>query len=482
MAQSNLASDKRRPGTFHYFDDTSGSRSLIPIERSVALVGVKSSAGTATVNVPLQVFNESEGAAAGGQGSEIDMMVRAAFAAMRSLAASIRGSACKVFVVPLTAPSGVQATRTFTVTGTATANGDLVIRIAGRTIRAPVKSGDVQNTVAANLKTAIDAYLTTLPVTVGVSTNVVTTTHVTNGVNGNDVKVEVVSTVGGVTVVAANAVAGTGVASIVTALDSLGAKDYLAVALGGHLAQEVTDAGTHLDAMWLAAKKRYRHVFIGETGTLATATTLASGGNRKDIVIGSFEQSPSLPSEFAAMLGVMSQVRERPSYNYDGTILPLYAPADTYIYDDSEVETALAGGVTPLTVTTDTGSPRVERLVTTKTTVSSIRFENLLDYSHSATVAYYARQLDARLVRAIQGQNVDSEFLKDLKDIAFEVLKQGEDLGDLHHVDDHVAELIVEAHPTIPSRVLLEFPQSVVPSAHQIDVTHRLFVEGAVAA
>ena len=34
---SNLPSDKRRPGTFHTFDDTSGARGLIPIQRSIAL-------------------------------------------------------------------------------------------------------------------------------------------------------------------------------------------------------------------------------------------------------------------------------------------------------------------------------------------------------------------------------------------------------------------------------------------------------------
>jgi phage tail sheath gpL-like len=389
------------------------------------------------------------------------------------------GVGIKLWLVPLAAPGGGTAnTRTLTVTGTATANGDLVIRIAGRTIRVPVKSGDVLGTVATSIKAAADQYLSDLPYTFGVSSGVVTATATHAGVNHNAAIVEVVSSVAGTSVAAAVGVAGAGVSSIVTALDNLGARDYLGIALGNHLSQDLTDLGTHLDAMWAASKKRYRHAFLGETGTLGTATTLAAAANRKDILIEAMEASPSLPGEIAAACAVMAQSKDRPSYNYDGTELPLYAPADASVFDDAEIESALSGGVTPLSVT-DGGGVRVERLVTTKTLVSSIRFENLLDYANSATVAYYARQLDARLSRAIQGQNVDEDFLKDLRDIAYDVLKQGEALGDLHHVDDHAAEIVVAAHPSIPSRVLLEFPQSVVPNAHQIDVTHRMFIEGA---
>jgi phage tail sheath gpL-like len=315
MAQSNLASDKRRPGTFHYFDDTSGSRSLIPIDKSLALVGIKSSAGTATANVPIQAFNESEAETYAGKGSELSLMARMAFATMRK-----RGVGMKLWLVPLAAAGGGTAnTRTLTVTGTATANGDAVIRIAGRTFRVPIKVGDVQNTVAASIKVAIDPSLSDIPFTVGVATNVATLTAVHAGVNHNAAIVEVVSAPAGTSIAAAVGVAGAGVSSIVTALDALGSRDYLGLALGNHLAQDITDLGTHLDAMWAASKKRYRHAFLGETGTLGTATTLATAANRKDIVIAAMEASPSLPGEIAAAVAVMAQSKDRPSYNYDGT-------------------------------------------------------------------------------------------------------------------------------------------------------------------
>ncbi len=470
---SNIPSDKRRPGTFVTFDDTSGARGLIPITRATALVGMKTSAGTLAVHTPLQVFNEAEASAAGGVGSELHLMAVKAFEAMRKLGTSVQLWLCAV-----AAPSSAAATRTFTFSGTATASGDVKLKVAGRLISVPVTSGQSNTTVAAAADAAIATLEPVLPVTAGVSSGVVTTTHRSHGVNGNDVDAEVVSTVAGITVVAADAVAGTGVASLVSALDALGSRDYLTIAVANHLAQDVTDILSHMDSMWAAGKKRWRHAFMGETGTLSTATTLASAANRKELIIGSYEGSPSLPSEIAAELAVLAISKERPSYNYDGTELTLYPPADATVYLDSEVETAILGGVTPLT-TTDTGAAKLERLVTTKATLSSAAFEPLRDYANSATTAYVARQVDAKATRAMRGKNADERLMNSVRDLAYATLKDIEALGDIHHVDDHKDEILVGAHPSIPTRILLEVPVSPTPNAHQMDTTVRMFVEGA---
>lgn len=476
MAKSNIPTDKRRPGSFITFDDTSGARGLTPITRSVCVIGMKATAGTWTLNQPVQVFNEAEADAGGLAGSEIALMCRAALKTFRKL-----GTAAQLWAVPIVEPSGTAATRTFTVAGTATAAGDVLVLIAGRLLRVPVKTSDSANTVAASIKAQIDilAAAGDLPGTGTVSTNVATFTYRHLGVNGADLKVAVVSSVPGITVTPATGVAGSGVAAITSALDALGSRDYLAIAIANHAAQDVTDLGTHADAMWAAARKRFRHLFLAETGTLGTATTLASPANRKELIVLGFEAGRNLPCEIAASVAAMTQTKERPSYNWDGTELPLY-PTTTpdLVFDDSEIETALLGGVTPLSVS-DTGAVRVERLITTKATQAGAPFEALRDYQASATSAYYARQVDAKFARALQGANLDAELLRDLKGLAYAVLKDGERLGDLHHVDDHAAELLVEAHPQVPSRALSEIPVSVVPNAHQTDATIRFFSEAA---
>ncbi len=476
MPTSNIPSDKRRPGTFLTFDFTSGAHGLTPVQRSVALIGMKHSSGTATVNTPVQVANELEANTYFGAGSELALMVRAALATVRKLGAS----GPQIWCVPIAEPAGTTATRTFTVTGPATASGNAELRVAGRTVLVPIKSGDSANTIAAAIDAAMDTLIAKgeLPGTVGSATNVATFSYRHVGINGADLKASVVSTPAGVSIVAAVGVAGSGVADIQPALDVLGSRDYLAVAIANHAAQDVTDLGEHMDAMWASSKKRWRHAFLAETGSLATATTLASSPNRPEIVVVSFEQGRNLPGEIAAAIATMTQCRERPSYNWDGTELSLYPTDDSYVYEDAEVETALAGGVTPLTLT-DAGNVRLERLITTKATLSGAAFENLRDYQVTATMAYYARQIDAKVAPALQGANADSTLEKKLHDITYAVLKRGEELGDLHHVDDHAAEILVAAHEDIPTRLLIEVPASVVPNAHQADTTMRLYVEAA---
>jgi phage tail sheath gpL-like len=478
MAKSNIPTDKRRPGTFFTFDDVSGARGLTPITRSLCVIGMKASTGTWTVNQPIQVFNEAEADLGGAGGSEIALMCRAALKTFRK-----RGAAAQLFACPIAEPAGTAATRTFTVAGTATAAGDLIVLIAGRTLRVPVKLADSANTIAASIKSAIDILAATgdLPGTGSVATNVATFTYRHLGANGADLKVAVVSSVPGVTVTAATGVAGSGVASITPALDALGSRDYLAIAIANHAAQDVTDLGAHADAMWAAARKRYRHLFLAETGTLGTSTTLASPANRKELLVLGLEGGRNLPCEIAATVAAMTQTKERPSYNWDGTELPLYPPVTPdLVFDDAEVETAILGGVTPLTVA-DSGAVRIERLVTTKATQAGAAFESLRDYASSATAAYYARQVDAKFARALEGANLDGELLRDLKGLAYATLKDGERIGDLHHVDDHAAELVVVAHDQVPSRALTEIPVSVVPNAHQVDATIRFFSEAAAA-
>ena len=89
------------------------------------------------------------------------------------------------------AGGSVAATFTITVTGTATENGSVFLYIAGRRIVVPVVSGDVQNTIAASINTAIAAseFASELPVTAGVVANVVTLTARNGGTQGNAIDV-----------------------------------------------------------------------------------------------------------------------------------------------------------------------------------------------------------------------------------------------------------------------------------------------------
>ncbi len=487
MSLGNLPLDVRRPGSFMYMDDISSARGLLAAGRSVVLVGVKHSSGVAVLNTPIQVRSEAEGDIAFGTGSELALMVRMAFKTFRKLGvAPWNGSPAAVWCVPIADPAGTAATYTFTAAGTATAAGTEIVRVAGREIHVAVASGATAATVAAAIEAQLDLRAPDLPVTAGVSGAVVTGTFRHTGVNGNGLDWVTVQNVPGITVTAAVGVTGAGAADVQPALDALLAGDYKAIALANHAAQDLVDLGEHMDEMWGPSTKRYRFGFIAETGTLGTATTLAGTPNRKELLVGSFEGGYNTEAEIAAFLAAATQTREGPLLNLNDIEGPLYGTAEASNYLDSELETAIVGGVTPLKMT-PTGAVKIVRLVTTKQTQGGLAFENLRDFAVPNTMAYTALQVDAVVLRTLQGaqfeqRGIDAELIRDVKAAVYNVLKDIERLGAIHNVDAHAGEIVVQAHPDVPTRLVIEAPVPVVPLAHQADTTLRLFVEAPQAA
>lgn len=475
MTQSNIPSDLRQPGSYMTLDFESGPIGLVSIGRAIVLIGAKTSAGAGVVAEPVLAQSAAECRAIAGKTSILSLMGAKVFEVFKRL-----GGAAQVYLVCVADPAGTAAAFTFTASGTATEAGDTVFKIAGRTLRASTSDGAAAATVASAVKAAIDANGIDLPGGAGAVVGAVCTfTAGVTGVNGNGIALEVISTPAGITVTPTQSVTGVGVIDITAALDSLGTREYQSIAISNNLAADATDLAAHLDEMWGAGAKKFRHAFIGSRSSLGTATTVASGADAKHIVQASMEGAGSLPGEIAAAVAAMRLTKEQPSYNYDGTELPLYVPSDSDAYTDSEVETALAGGVTPLTKT-DAGMAKMERLVTTQTTDSAGNpFENLLDLSNSWTLAYYGKQADIAVARAIQGQSLDSALLRSLRGIVYRILLLGQEAGDLHNVEAHAGEIQVVAHPSIPTRVLIDIPCAVVPNAHQADTTMRLIVEGA---
>jgi len=483
----NLPLDVRRPGTFNYFDDTSGARGqLAALDRSMAIIAMGD--GVASFDTPIQVGNEAEADLAAGTGSELALLARAAFRTFRKAAgAPVRGSAPPLWLVPVEAPSGgTKRTVTVTFTGPASAGGEEIVRIAGREIRVLVADEDSATTIAAAFKAVCDRRAYELPVTCAVAAGVATLSYRHKSVNGDDLVVEAVGQpVAGTTVVVANGVSGAGVADYEDGLAALLAREYGAIALANHAAADVVDVGAHLDEAWAPDVKKYRHVFLGETGTLSTATGLAddTDANRKELVIVSFEGGWGLPGEYATAVAAMVQTKSKPNCNWDNIELPVPPCADADNYISSELEAAILGGVTALQLT-PTGGVKIVRLVTTKATENSLPFEPLRDLAVSKTQAYYAKQIDIAMARIMSDpeRGADADLDKDLRSAAIEILLKGQEVRDLHNVEAHLAEVQVYSHPEAPTRKVAEIPESVVPNCHQLDSTFRLFVEAPLAA
>lgn len=471
----SIPSTTRKPGLFHEFDLLSGARGLVPLAARVLGIGVKSSGGTATANEAEQIFDEQQADALFGVGSEAALMARKALEVTRR-----KGISPEIWMAGIADPAGTAAAFTITVTGTAADAGDIVFRVAGRTLRAGVSSGDSANTVAAAIEDAIDeaSEAGILPVTAAVVTNVVTLTAVNTGVNGNDINVTV-EDVGltALTVTPVQSVVGVGVALPATALADSLSRYYLVKVLANHASADITTLDTHQDSAWAPAEKRWNHAMIALTESLSTANTRAAAANSERIDVISYEESPSLPGEIAIAVGTAVALRSLPNYNWDGDELPLFAPPDSFVYTSTEIETALAAGSTPLVPNEARDATQIVRLITTKTLEGGSPFENAKDLATINGLIFTTRQLDAKFAQQFQAVNKSIQVLKRMRSVAYQVLKDLEDLGVTQNVDALFPQLLVETDAVVATRAVVAVPESIIPNLHQIILKHILFVE-----
>jgi phage tail sheath gpL-like len=173
----------------------SSVNSILPVPQRVLFIGQKTSAGSATSGALTQNIPND--------GSEDDL-----FGENSMLAAMVRNFKLINQVTQIDAialsdnGSGVAATGTIVLSGTATAAGTLVFNIGSRlnhSYSVDVATDDTAATVATALEALIDAD-TTAPVTAGVSTATVTITAVNKGTAANSIGTEVVGSVAGISV------------------------------------------------------------------------------------------------------------------------------------------------------------------------------------------------------------------------------------------------------------------------------------------
>lgn len=143
------------------------------------LIGQMTSDGTATAGEVVEIFSEDE---AKGKFGRTSMLAHAVGAYYDN------NAGVRLKILPLDdLVAGTQATGSFAITGTATANGTLAIYVNGRAYRIPVANGDTATEIGDLLEQTITNDLDS-QVTASNTTGTVTITAVHKGTYGNTIK------------------------------------------------------------------------------------------------------------------------------------------------------------------------------------------------------------------------------------------------------------------------------------------------------
>jgi phage tail sheath gpL-like len=169
-----------------YWVEVDPSMAGLPsINLRALMVGIMTSDGSATPNVPVPIGNQMQADQSFGAGSELSRMFQAYYG---------NNFANEVWALPLAEPTAaVPATGTITVNASPTAAGTIHLYIAGSHVPVNVMTTDLPADIAGAIADAINNYYDegnpALPVTATAASSAVTLTSIFKGVNGNEITV-----------------------------------------------------------------------------------------------------------------------------------------------------------------------------------------------------------------------------------------------------------------------------------------------------
>ncbi len=369
----------------------------------VLVIGQRTSAGNLGVDSEVRrILNKDDADTAAGAGSQLARMCYAALDEVQGL------SGYELYAAAPTASAGAQATCIATVTGTASANGTIVVYPTNaEAVSVAITNNDTNTAIATKINTAVQgsSLYARMAVTSGVASDAVTFTVKSTGPQGNNhicyvdfsgapgVSVALSGT-GGVAVTSTTTVVGrrygngSTLPSYTALLAAIFPMKFHFVAVADNDATSLAAFETQCDAKAAPTQGRMEHYVVASNGNFAAVTSLAQTTlNNQRFTMKWLEIGEQHPSETAAAVAALRAALEstQPNTSYDGyayrTVKPQRFPAD-WVTSFEEKQAALDVGVSPLETRAD-GKVYEVRSITTRCLSGSTPDYRTLDTTES---------------------------------------------------------------------------------------------------
>jgi Mu-like prophage tail sheath protein gpL len=392
----------RVPGSYIEVDNRNAISGLVQQQFRVLVIGQRLSTGSVVQAVATPVTSKARAVEYFGRGSNLAHMLGALidnddFTEKWAIALDDNGA-------------GTQAAGSITITGPATETGVITLYIAGTKVEIAVTSGDVQNSIAAAINTAINAN-GDLPVTSSVTTNVVTVTARHKGLIGNDIDMRVnyagalagEKTPAGVTVAIVQTTGGATNPDIATAIAAIPPDIIFNVIVGPYTdSSNLTKIKTELDRRWGPTVKQHAEYISAYGDTSANLVTFGLTQNHADLsIIDAHHDSPSPAYLWAAAYAgkVGFSASEDPARPYKTLqLVGILPPPPSTRRSYTERNSLLFSGIATHKVT-PTGEVQIERGITMyRTNAAGASDSSYLDLQTRFTLAFKVQSLDARIL------------------------------------------------------------------------------------
>jgi phage tail sheath gpL-like len=384
----------RAPGVFAEVDASKANTGQA--NQRALIIGQILSSGTYTPNVP--VISSGYGDAVTGAGSGQAMLAQMI---SRYRMSDTFG---EVWVLPVSDnAAGAFATGTITLTGPATAAGTLNIYIGGQRVQVAVNIGDTATVMGANLVTAMAA-LGSLAVNGVNAAGVVTLTAVHKGQAHNDIDLRLnylgqsggEYTPAGVTVAFVAMSGGASNPVLTTALANVsGDQTFDFIVCPYNDATSLTALAAFLNdqtGRWSWTQELFGGFFYAFRGTFSALTTQGVTRNDQHEFCMGFYDSPDTVWDWATDVAANCAVslRANPATPLQTLALTIKAPPVQSRFTISQRNTLYYDGMSSYKVD-DSGTVRIDRMVTTYQTTNSVPDSSYLDVETMYTLQYVIR-------------------------------------------------------------------------------------------
>lgn len=480
---SQVASNIRTPFVAIEIDPTNANGGGLQQNLPVLLIGsYDNTISSVAANMPVQIFSESQAAAAFGSGSQLHEMAIAWFA---------NNALTPVWAAPVPDAGGASAstwTLTCTIPSGTIQNGTLALYING--IAYPV--GITQGMTVSQVATAIANAITGVygcPVTASAALGVVTLTSKGKGAwtTGIDIRLNY----GATDVTPTNL-------SVVIASASSGATNPLLTTLIANISNcqfqfyvlpytDTTSVGalnTELQRRWGAMVQSEGFAITALSGSQGTLAAYGTALNSQTLVVMGYNNSPTPNYRWAAALAGQASTSASIDPARPFNTLPLYgvqAPPLVSQWTQAQANSLLWDGIATTYVDAG-GTVRIQRLITTyQKDVNGTPTQAFLDLMAPLTLAYIRADLRAYILgkyprskladngtRVAPGQAIVTPNI--LKGEIIARARLWEQLGLIDNVDGFAASLMVIRNASDRSRVDVFMAPSLVSSLQVVGV------------
>lgn len=478
----------RAPGVYVEVTNILAQSGLSQLNTRILTIGQRLSAGTVAEGVPTLVTSKEQAVTFFGRGSMLANMFSTLFD---------NNPYTEKWAVALDdAPAAVAATGTLTITGPATASGTINLYIGGVRVQCAVTEGDVQNTIATNLRNAINDN-PDLPVDAAATTNVVTVTASNAGAVGNtiDLRLNYLGILGGETTPAGVAIlivqmsggatnpdVGTAIAALPDEIFNFWLVPYTDTA-------NLTEIYEELESRWNPLRQLDGFAMTAAEGSVSTLTTLGSNYNSQFLsIFDAAFNSPTPPHIWAsALVGqVAFSATNDPALPFNTLqLIGILPPPPEDRRTISERNTLLYDGIATHKVLRD-GTVVIDRLITTyQTNTSGQPDASYLDANTLFNLSYikqdyvdHMSSVFARFKLAQNGTIINpGQAITTPSAVAGEIIgrfKLWESIGLVQDLESFKSQLVVEINGADPTRLDVLMPPTLV-SGLQIIATQLAF-------